>query len=266
VQSSTMALMAAHGEIEPMPDCAIFADTGGGIHETEPREVYEWLDWLEKQLPFPVYRIHSGSLWDREMEMRTSGKTGKRYRRGAVPAFTKNADGTQGIVQRKCTQDHKVIPLTREAKRIAGAKRGEKTAVASSWIGISLDEVVRMKPSRDRAIKNRWPLIEARMRREDCITWMADHGYPEPPRSACVFCPYHSDHEWRRVKANPAEWAKAVQFESEMHRGCEEDETLIAKTFLHRSCVPLDEVDLSTAADHGQGDLWGNECEGMCGL
>ena len=27
VQSSTMALMAAHGEITPMPKCAIFADT-----------------------------------------------------------------------------------------------------------------------------------------------------------------------------------------------------------------------------------------------
>src|SRR5688572_3380034 len=27
VQSSTMALMAAHGEIQPMPDAAIFADT-----------------------------------------------------------------------------------------------------------------------------------------------------------------------------------------------------------------------------------------------
>ena len=29
VQSTTLALMAAHGEIGPMPDCAIFADTGG---------------------------------------------------------------------------------------------------------------------------------------------------------------------------------------------------------------------------------------------
>jgi len=28
VQSTTLALMAAHGEIGPMPDCAIFADTG----------------------------------------------------------------------------------------------------------------------------------------------------------------------------------------------------------------------------------------------
>ena len=36
VQSTTMALMAAQGEIGPMPDCAIFADTQG-----EPRKVYE---------------------------------------------------------------------------------------------------------------------------------------------------------------------------------------------------------------------------------
>lgn len=36
VQSTTLALMAAHGEIGPMPDCAIFADTAwepGAIHE-----------------------------------------------------------------------------------------------------------------------------------------------------------------------------------------------------------------------------------------
>lgn len=34
VQSSTMALMAAHGELTPMPDAAIFADT-----QDEPAKV-----------------------------------------------------------------------------------------------------------------------------------------------------------------------------------------------------------------------------------
>src|SRR6516164_4156437 len=52
VQSTTLALMAAAGEIKPMPDCAIFADTGW-----EPRAVYDHLDWLEPLLPFPVYRV-----------------------------------------------------------------------------------------------------------------------------------------------------------------------------------------------------------------
>lgn len=38
------------------------------------------------------------------------------------------------------------------------------------------------------------------------------------------------------------------------------------EVYLHRHAVPLDRADLSTAADHGQLDLWGNECEGMCGV
>jgi hypothetical protein len=41
VQSTTMALMAAHGEVGPMPDCAIFSDTGW-----EPNAVYQHLAWL----------------------------------------------------------------------------------------------------------------------------------------------------------------------------------------------------------------------------
>ena len=50
VQSTTIALMAARGEIEA-PDCAIFADTGD-----EPAAVYEHLAWLQSGvLPFPIH-------------------------------------------------------------------------------------------------------------------------------------------------------------------------------------------------------------------
>ena len=59
VQSSTMALMAAAGEITPMPTCAIFADT-----QDEPASVYKWLDWLEPKLPFPSL-IHRNPSWAR---------------------------------------------------------------------------------------------------------------------------------------------------------------------------------------------------------
>ena len=57
VQSSVMALLAARGEIGPMPDAAIFADT-----QWEPAAVYEHLGWLESQLPFPVYRVTAGNI------------------------------------------------------------------------------------------------------------------------------------------------------------------------------------------------------------
>jgi 3'-phosphoadenosine 5'-phosphosulfate sulfotransferase (PAPS reductase)/FAD synthetase len=56
VQSSTMALMAKHGEITPMPEFAIFADT-----QSEPSSVYRWLDWLGQQLPFPIIRVTKGN-------------------------------------------------------------------------------------------------------------------------------------------------------------------------------------------------------------
>lgn len=56
VRSSILALMAAAGEISPMPTVAIFADT-----QAEPASVYRWLDWLEKQLPFPVVRATAGN-------------------------------------------------------------------------------------------------------------------------------------------------------------------------------------------------------------
>ena len=47
VQPTTLDLMAAHGAVGPMPDCAIFADTGW-----EPRAVYEHLDdATHRQLP-----------------------------------------------------------------------------------------------------------------------------------------------------------------------------------------------------------------------
>lgn len=80
VQSSTLALMAAHGEITPMPDCAIFADTG-----SEPRKVYEWLDWLETKLPFPVHRVmKDGGLLNNIVE----SINGRRF--AGAPFFTES--------------------------------------------------------------------------------------------------------------------------------------------------------------------------------
>lgn len=82
VQSSTMAMMAAEGHIKPMPDCAIFADTG-----YEPPDVYEYLNWLEKQLPFPIYRVMKGNIRD---DMVNSVDNGTRF--PTAPFFTVNAE------------------------------------------------------------------------------------------------------------------------------------------------------------------------------
>jgi hypothetical protein len=265
VQSSTLALMAAAGEVTPMPTAAIFADT-----QAEPQSVYRWLDWLEKQLPFPVHRVTKGSLTDAQLLIRKRTKTvGKPWSKSLIPAFIKNPDGTKGIMGRGCTYDHKILQLLKKQRELGGIKRGQKTVGVVSWIGISLDEVVRMKSSRERWVENRWPLIEKEMTRHDCLRWMQAHGFPTPPRSACIYCPFHSDSEWRRLqKDEPAEFDRAVKFELQLQAVKRISDNMNGVPFLHGSLKPLGEVDFSTDAQKGQGMLhgFGNECEGMCGV
>ena len=113
VQSSCLALMAAHGEVDPMPDAAIFADT-----MAEPASVYKWLDWLESVLPFPVVRVSAGSLTDAALKLKVT-KDGRRFGQTAVPVFTKNEDGTVGkIPMRSCTRDFKIRPLIKAVRQI----------------------------------------------------------------------------------------------------------------------------------------------------
>lgn len=258
VQSSTLALMAAHGEIGPMPDAAIFADT-----QAEPESVYRWLDWLEKQLPFPVHRVSTGSLTEESLRIRTSQKTGHPYIGHAIPAFILNEDGTKGTYFRQCTDKHKLTPLKREVDRLRNREP------ATVWIGISWDEIQRMKDSVRKGVQHRWPLIEKKIRRDDCVTWMQKHGYPTPPRSACTYCPYHSNKEWRRLKTEePEAWKSAVEYEKRLQEAAAKIPRLSGVPFLHADRIPLDQVDLRDQ-DENQGQLWNtmqNECTGMCGV
>jgi hypothetical protein len=238
VQSSTMSLMAAHGEITPMPNGAIFADTG-----YEPKAVYEWLDWLEARLPFPVYRVmayeNRRGIFQRDQTQ--------------IPAYK----DTGGIGKRQCTSNWKVVPIERKLRELVNAtgKRLMDIAVVS-WIGISLDEVHRMKPNSAKWIRNRWPLIEKRINRHDCLRWMEQRNFPRPPRSACVFCPYKSDAEWRVTRSDPEAMAVVRNVEA----------MLLPGEYLHRSNRVIDDVDLSTDEDRGQMSLFGNECTGLCGV
>lgn len=261
VQSSTMALMAAIGELTPMPVAAVFADTGD-----EPAAVYKWLDWLEKQLPFPVVRVSAGVLSLRELRVIRSKRSGNLYRKSGVPFYTV-VDGKKGMLPRKCTRDFKIDPITRAQRTLAGVKRGEKQKVVCTWIGISTDEMERMKASHVPFSENRWPLIEAGVSRQQCLDWMKAHGYPQPPRSACVFCPYHSDREWVRLRTeNPAEFERAVKFEKDVQAATLTDDVSDGVPFLHASRIPLDKVSFDTTAQQEITFGMNNECEGMCGV
>jgi hypothetical protein len=260
VQSTTLALMAAHGEIAPMLDCAIFADT-----QSEPEGVYRHLDWLETRLPFPVHRVTAGSLRQQILD----GARGIGKVNGRPPLHVRNPDGTKGFTNRQCTQDFKILPIQRKLRELIGLlprQRSPKEIRVEQWIGISTDEASRMKPSQLSFVRHCWPLIDARMSRQDCLRWLERHGYPRPGKSACTFCPFHNDAMWREMRdSDPASWADAIMVDDALreHPG---KLMLRGTPYLHASLTPLGRVDLSTAEDRGQLNLFGNECEGMCGV
>jgi len=228
VQSTTMALMAAAGEL-PMPDCAIFADTGW-----EPQAVYRHLDWLETQLPFPVHRVSAGDIRD-------SIATGN-YE--PIPWYIESGS----IGRRQCTKVYKLYPIRRFVRQMLGGKTPK--GGCEMWIGITTDEAHRMKPSNVQYITNSWPLIDAGLSRADCRAWLFRHG-ADAPRSACCGCPFLSDDDWRYRRTQP-EWDATVALSYKL---------AATGQYMHRSLRTLDRIDMMA----GQHDLFGNECLGMCG-
>lgn len=258
VQSTTLALMAARGDL-PMPDCAIFADTGW-----EPRRVYRHLEWLESVLPFPVHHVRREGLDLGQLAIAVA--RGEVSRAGAAlpPWYT---DHPFGMLPKQCSKEFKTRVVQRKIREMLGlapGERGPKGTAVHQWIGISLDEADRMKPSEVPWIRNQWPLLDLRMRRRDCEAWMAERQYPRAPKSACVFCPYSGDNQRRDMRDNaPDDWSDLIAFDKQIRPGFTDME---GQAFVHRQRVPIDQADLTTATDRGQGNLFTNECEGMCGV
>lgn len=251
VQSTTLALMMAEGDLEP-PDAAIFADTGD-----EKRGTYRHLDWLGERLPYPLVRLQ-------RFPRSLSELTLARYQGVPdVPAFLPPFFFDGGMLPKHCSKEFKTRAITGEIRRMLGlepGERGPKTVAAEVLIGISRDEAHRMKPSEVSWVRNQWPLIDLGMRRGDCIQWLDKRGYPIPPRSACVFCPFQSEAEFDAIKQNEADddWTRAVAFDEAIRPGGNGTE---GPLYISDRRKPLAEIEFDR---YRQFDLFGNECLGVC--
>jgi hypothetical protein len=266
VQSSTLALMSARGEL-PTVDCAIFADT-----QAEPQAVYDYLDWLESVLPYPVYRVTHGNLWRSASEVRRTRDGQRTYISTGIPVYTVENGLQKGMGKRQCTRTFKVEPVTRKCRELLGLKRVTKKhgELVEMWIGISSDEADRMKPAAAPWIRASWPLIDLGMSRADCLAWMQQRGYPEPPRSACTFCPFRDDDSWMAL--TEAERADAAAKERQLQAAYTATTELRSTPYLHHSRQPLALVKFQPGrinmlrAQTTMFSKFRNECEGFCGV
>ena len=268
VQSTALYLMFLSGELDEKLDFAIFADT-----QEEPESVYKHLEWLKSLGGSPILTDTAGKLGDDLINGKNS--TGGRF--ASIPAFTSSTPGqTGGMLRRQCTAEYKIDVCERIIRRqVVGLKprqRMPKGINVVQYFGLSYDEPRRVSKVKNRFVGHPWaegrfPLFDLEMSRGDCVAYLKEHQIPhEVPRSACVFCPFKSNHEWRLLRDNdPMGWARAVEVDKALRReGTVANRNLEQSIYLHRSCLPLAIVQLGERDASGGVAL--SECEGMCGV
>jgi hypothetical protein len=241
VQSFTMAAMVALGELDPI-DVAIHADT---LHERQLTYEFakQWTPWLE------IHGVKVVTVGNSKSQPAINQWGGV-----MIPAYTITPMG-KGRINRQCTGEWKIRFIR---KWLQSHRNGD---LVEQWIGISLDEFFRMKDSDVKYITNRYPLVEKKMTRNDCATWLKAHDLEVPPRSACNFCPFHNSAEWHDIKVSPKDWQEAVEVDLAIREARPP-----YYLYVHPSRRPLEKVDFRTAEERGQLRLWDEECSGMCGV
>jgi hypothetical protein len=152
-------------------------------------------------------------------------------------------------------------------------QRVKKGTVVDMIMGISRDEMYRVKEARKPWIRNVYPLVDRNITRAMCKKWFDDHAMPKPPRSACTFCPYKTWKEWKYLKDNsPEEFQHVIEFEKKINggfKGMREGYTV----FVTKEGKPLSEIDIDKKAEDKQINMFDelggvaiNDCEGMCGV
>ncbi len=246
-QSVAIGVLIAAGKL-PRPERAVIADTG-----REATSTWEYLEkYMQPRLNTVGLKVeiipHSLALNDLY-----DGKG-----RVLVPAFTK---GGIGQMRTFCSGEWKRDVTLRYLRSL---NYGPKNPIRQ-WIGFSLDEIGRCKPSKRKWVEIEWPLILGygfTIKRESCVSLILESGLPEPKKSRCKICPFMSNQEWKDQELSyPADHLYAINL----------DKAITSKdgrggAFLHRSGVPLADADLS-APDPAEHPLFGRgeDCKaGVC--
>jgi hypothetical protein len=210
VQSVAIGVLIQRGEL-PMPDLTVIADTG--------REVETTWDYLETTMrPFlsalKIERISASDYATVDL-----------YRNEdlLIPAFTRQT-GKLGRLPTFCSNEWKRRVIMRWI-------RAQGVTEAAMWLGISTDELERMKPSDVQWLSHVYPLIELRpTNRRQCVELIMSAGLPVPHKSRCWMCPHQNKKEWTTLSAGDIE--RAVAFDEAIRK---QD----AAVYVHYSGKPL---------------------------
>jgi hypothetical protein len=150
------------------------------------------------------------------------------------------------------TGEYKLKPLKRAVRDILGyphPTRVPRGLFVDQAIGISTDECHRAKDSDVNYTRNIFPLLDLGMSRTDCRAYLRERGHGDVVKSSCIGCPYSGNSRLRFIRdTDPGAWADLVEFDHAIRNGSPralaEGQPLRGQFFIHRSLLPLDQVDL----------------------
>lgn len=233
-QSAAIAVLILQGRL-PQPDMIVMADTSREVTET-----WEYLERIVRPAGFDVQVIpHNYAYWDI-----VKGDKGDIL----LPAFTRQ-NGRVGKMPTFCSDEWKRRPIQRWL-------REQGVDDCDVWLGMSTDEMERMKASSLKWYRHVYPLIEMiPMSRHQCVSLVEKYGWPTPPKSRCWMCPNMSPRAWKDLKHKyPDDFQKAVDLEKELHKTDKD-------IYLHELGIPLDEA---ITQSERQSDMFDGCDSGYC--
>jgi hypothetical protein len=223
-QSGAIAVLIGQGKL-PKPDLCFMTDTGREKSSTWP--------FVDNFIRPHIAKVGCELVVVPVASFVSEDYAGLKSANGTIllPGFTSQS-GEMGKLSGFCSGKWKRDVAERYFRSL-----GIQTAV--NWLGISVDELRRVRNQHRNWLSLRYPLVfEVRMSRMDCVELIRSTGWMGPiPHSACWMCPNLADNEWREMKQDwPEDFAKACQVERELREGD-------PHFWLHPSCKPLDTVD-----------------------
>jgi len=239
VCSTAMAAMSALGDLPPV-DLVLNCDPGW-----ERERSYVMRAWYTSWLGGKGVRVESlptGNVREQAVDQHMH-----------IPLWT----DTGGPLQRQCTGRYKTRPAKRRGRELLGYHATKpphpRPGALEQWIGFTLDEWHRMKDSRVRFIVNRFPLVERKITRGDCVDYLEELDLPVPVRSACACCPYRRPSEWMAIRdAEPRTWQDLLAFDEQIRTAAAGlDGSSASALFVYKAggqARPLAEADLEADA------------------
>jgi hypothetical protein len=209
LQSRAIAVLIKQGKL-PMPDLIGIANT--------TREVSSTWSFIDEYLRPAGFEVHVISHDYATVDL---------YRNDdlLIPAYTRQ-NGSIGKMDTFCSNEWK--------QRVCRRWLSDRGVTdCDAWLGMSTNEIERMKPSGLNWYRHVYPLIEiVKMSRSQCHALVTGYGWPVA-KSRCWMCPNMSVGDWRDLKKDePENFVKAVEFDDEIRQRD-------PNVYLHRSALPL---------------------------